>query len=435
MTQYAILTSVLSVSAIVMLSACGGNSDGGDTGASIGKRLTVDLMSEATQCNFTQPLAGADIIVHRQDGSILSQSKSPSNGKVDILWPADAKHISIAVDIDGEMQVNTHTEMTGGDLGINTFWQSSLDSQCECETFNFDLSDVNTVYSGYTALFERSENTSRLLCKNDGKFAPVHVTLMPQQPGVIAYSAILDINGHDSSQPFTVLSSQFDSAKNEGTLLSVIVNPYEPNVTRYTTFSETESGRVNWLTWTKGPQVFPALLDNNFISVSASESLGGNEFGDLHYQSGIRKKVINANVQQDLNLPQDQYQMLAETQAILDGMLNGGGASYNFTNIGSGNILLAVDLFEYGAARWYIEAPLSGMMPELSLPANIESRFEQLTQPRMTVSIYGYQNHASNQYQEFRQQRAGKIRENSAVRSSFFDKYTYQLIDINLNLN
>lgn len=434
MKQNRILTSAFSASVIMMLSACGGSDGGGDISISPSKRLTVDLLSEASQCSFTQPLAGADIIVHRQDGSILSQSKSPSSGKVDILWPADAKHISIAVDIDGEMLVNTDTEITGGDLGVRTFWQNSLDAQCECETFNFDLSDVNAVYSGYTALFERSENTSRLLCKNDGKFAPVHVTLMPQQSGVIAYSAILDVNGHDSSQPFTVSSSQFDNAKNEGALLSVIVNPYDPGNVRYTTFSETESGRVNWLAWQNEPQVFPALLENNFVSVSIFESLGGNEFGDVSYQSGIRKKVTNAMSQQDLHIPLNQYEMLAETQTILEGMLNGGTSSYNFTNIGLGNTLLAVDLYEYGTARWSVEAPLNGVMPELSLPANIESRFEQLTQPRITVSIYGYQNHSPSQYQAFRQQRAEKTRENSPIRSSFFDKYTYQLIDINLNL-
>jgi hypothetical protein len=425
---------VILLSFVMQLSACGGGSD--DTAPAAkpipAAKLTLELQYQANKCDITSPISGADIILHRQDGSMLSQSKSTADGKVNIDWPVEAKHFSIAVDVDGETQVDTYTEAVASDFGILQYTKASLDNSCSCETFSFDTSEVKAVYSGFTPLINNNESLKKNYCKNNGRYAPVNIVLMPNQSGVSAYAAELDLNDKDASQTILISSSIFDGSNNLGVLLTTHVQPLQPFDTRFTTYSETEYGRINWLTWQNEPQIFSNLYSNNFISSHFGENMGGNQYGDLYYFSSARKRVTNSTVDQVLALPQNQLQFLEQTNVILSSMVSDGPTSYDFSTIGTGKVLLSVRLFESGVADWSVEAPLSGSMPELSLPSSIEEKFEKMTNPKMTVMIYGYNAHLPNQFNEHRQQRAKRSREQSGVRSSQVDNYVYEIIDITL---
>jgi hypothetical protein len=426
-------------SLFALLTACGGSGETQSTPVLTQPtkptaKLTVDLQYQAYECDITSPISDADIILHRQDGSILSQSKSGDDGKINLDWPAEAKHITIATDVDGETQVRTLTEVVASDLGIFKFTKASLDNSCSCETFTFDTNEVNAVYSGFNVFIDSSPTVTQTYCKNNGIYSPVNITLMPSQAGVTGFAATLDLNDKESSQTILISSDLFGNSNNAGVLLTATISPFQPFNNRFRTFSETEYGRVNWLGWQFEPQVFPSLYTNNFVSTSFSENMGGNQYGDLFYASGTRKRVIDANATQNLDLPQNQNQLLEQTNLILIAMDSGGASEYDFSTIGTGKTLLSVEVGERGSALWSVEAPLSGSMPELVLPDAIEAKFEQMANPMMTISIYGYNTHNPSQFNEYRKQRAVISRDASKVRSSFFDNYVYELIDVTLSL-
>ena len=430
-----IITGTMTLSLLSLAACGGGNSESpSDNGGQITpQKLTIDLISQANLCDVQQPLSGADIIVHRQDGSILSQSKSPSNGKVDIVWPAQAKHLTIAAEVDGKLNVDTDTEVVAGDLGIRTYRTTSLDLSCECETFNFDTNELMATYSGYKVIIDRVTNESAQFCKQSGQYETLNIVLEPQQSGLNAYAAKMDLNTLDASQTIVIPSSIFEGEENEGVQLSLDTSSSELVNLVYSTFSETEFGRVNWIRWSSELQVFPSLYDNNFLSASVAENLGGNEYGDVFYMAGARKRITDVNTTQILNLPQDQNAFLAATSAILDSMINDGPSSYNFSNIGSGNTMLYVSLFDSAVGSWDIDAPLSGTMPDLILPAAIEQKFEQMTQPSLNIQVYGYNTHNPSQYDAFRKKRAETTRSTDKTRSNFFDNYTYQYLNVDIN--
>jgi hypothetical protein len=421
-----------------LLTACGGSSSDvsptpGPTPAPTAK-LTAELKYSALKCDLTMPIMGADIIVHKQDGSILSQSKSTADGNINIDWPTEAKHISMVMNVDGETRVETFTEVVAGDLGRFKYTKSSLDSSCSCEVFNFDTSDVNAVYSSFTPLIDGSNSLSQTYCKNDGVYAPVNIVLMPSQSGVSGYAATLDLNGKDPNQSIVISSGLFGNSDNEGIMLNANILPTQPANVRLRTFSETEYGRVNWINWEYEPQVFSGLYTNNFFTASVAESMGGNEFGDLFYVTSSRIRVTDANAVLSLNLQQNQNQLLEQTNVILSGMVNDGPSAYDFSTIGTGKTLLVAEIAESGLARWSVEAPLSGTMPELILPDAIEAKFEQMSNPRMMITIYGYNTHNASQFNEYRKQRAVISRDTTKLRSSFFDNYVYELIDVSLSM-
>lgn len=421
----------------MQLIACGGGSSGSEDSAATAKptptaKLTLELQYQAYKCDITSPVSGADIIFHRQDGSILSQIKSAADGKVNIDWPAEAKHISIAVDVNGETKINTYTDAVASDFGVLRYREASLDNSCSCETFTFDVSEVKAVYGGFTPLINSNESITQTYCKNNERYAPVTIVLMPSQAGVSGFAAELDLNGKDASQTILISSSLFGNSNNVGVLLTASVVPFQPFNTRFRTYSETEYGRINWLGWQHEPQIFPNLYANNFVSSYFDENMGGNQYGDLYYFSSVQKRVTNPTVEQFLELPQNQFQLLEQTDVILSSMVNDGPTNYDFSTIGKGKILLSVRLGENGIADWSVEAPLTGVMPELSLPSEIELKFERMTNPKMYVMIYGYNTHLPSQFNEYRQQRAKRSREQSGVRSSQIDNYVYELIDIRL---
>jgi hypothetical protein len=421
---------------LLFLTACGGGSSGSsnDNGGQITpQKLTIDLISQASLCDIQKPLSGADVILHRQDGSILSQSKSPSNGKVDIVWPATAKHLTIATEVDGKLDVNTDTDVVAGDMGVRIYRTTSLNMLCDCEMFYFDTTELKATYSGYKVIIDRAPNESAQFCKQSGKYETMNIVLEPQQSGLNAYAATMDLNTLDASQTIVIPSSLFENTVNEGVSLSYDTSSSEPASTTYSTFSETEFGRVNWIRWSSELQVFPGLYDNNFIAASAYESLSGNEYGDVYYSTGTRKRVADVNAVQVLNLPQDQNGFLAATSVILDSMVNDGPSYYDFSNIGSGNTMLYVSLTDAVVGGWSIDAPLSGTMPELILPASIEQKFEQMMQPNLSIQIYGYNTHNPSQYHAFRKQRAETTRSTEKTRSNFFDNYTYQYLNVDIN--
>ncbi|MDD8060488.1 hypothetical protein [Shewanella metallivivens] len=437
--MYTASTSMLFILGVIGLTGCGGGSDdtSPDTGGSPDGRLTGDIVYYAAACDVSQPAVGTDIIVHRKDGSILSQSKVPSTGKFDIAWPSDAYHFSYAQQINGELFVYSRLNVVAGDIGIVGERNSNLDSACSCSDFNFSLSDIHSAYNGYTVYLDGDNKTTRAnVCKQDGQFPPVNLVLTPSHDdGLTSYAAQIDVNNYAANRTIYVEPSIFENAANESVLLDAVLSSANSNIEYpdFRTFSETDYGRVNWIPWVMSPHVFPGLFANNFITSSHFDHLGGDDYGEVYYYTSRRHRVTDPGDTQVVQLQQNQQKMLQSTDAILSSFSEDGASNYDLTGIGTGKTLLQVDFGQNGIAHWTIEAPLKGTFPDLDLPTNLQTPFEQITQANLSVMIYGYFSHSSSQYNQFRTKVAELQRADLKTRSDFYDNYVIEQISVDIN--
>ncbi|MGX9462718.1 hypothetical protein ACWXWU_16015 [Shewanella sp. A14] len=436
--MYTASTSMLLILGVIGLSGCGGGGDdsSSDSGGSPDGRLTGDVVYYATQCDITQPAVGADIIVHRKDGSILSQSKVPSTGKFDIAWPSDAYHFSYAQQINGELFVNSKLNVVTGDIGIMGERNANLDSACACSDYDFDLSDVKANYSGYSVYIDGNNSTSSTkVCEQDGTLPPVNLVLTPtNDDGLTSYAAQIDVNGFADNSTIYVDPSLFENQANEGVVLNAELSSGNENIysPEFGTFSETDNGRVNWISWFMSPHVFPGLFANNFITSSNFEPLGGDDYGQVFYYTSRRHRVTDPDDTQVVQLQQNQQKMLQSTDAIFNSFTENSASNYDFTGIGTGKTLLQINFGQSSIANWTIEAPLKGTFPDLDLPSNLQTPFEQITQANLSVLIYGYFSHSATQYNQFRAKRVELQRADLKTRSSFYDNYVVEQISVDI---
>ncbi len=137
----------------IMLAGCGGSSGGSDASGvyQSDDRVFGELRNNAVKCNISEPLVSADVIVHSDDGSIISESSTDAAGKFDIQWPKKAAHLTLTYkktneNLSAEVSVDTMLNIQAGDVGITNVFSSSLNERCDCEFFNIDFSDIKANY-------------------------------------------------------------------------------------------------------------------------------------------------------------------------------------------------------------------------------------------------------------------------------------------------
>lgn len=344
---------VVITTGLLMLSACGGGSDSGSSEPnptpSPTAKVTWDFQYKSQKCNITQPAANLVAVIHRQDGSILSQTTTSSAGKLDINWPSDAKHLSVISQANGELMVRTELQVQSGDLGRQTIWLNSLDDQCSCENFTLDLQEVQATYSGYTVYVNDRYPTGTMhtfeSCKQDGAYPPVIVTLSPSpgNMGAKAYAAKLDINNQSPSNTIMLQTLAFEGTNNEGQLVNVTPS-YDPGNLRYQTFAETDYGRIARLYTSFDPQAFPGLFEHNFIQLSNSDTFEVPPYGSAYLLTQSRKKIIDVN--QPLTVPfyDNRAAFLVQVDQMLNAIFGEGSSSYDFTSASNGQAALWVAL-------------------------------------------------------------------------------------------
>ncbi|QYJ71630.1 hypothetical protein K0H59_00815 [Shewanella sp. FJAT-51649] len=424
---------------VLVLSGCGGsgdsNSDDSDGGNPTSPRLTMDVESTASMCNIREKKAGVDVIVHRRDGSILNSYKSDAQGHVDVPWPSEASHLTVAaqefVNGSSSWRIQTDLNAKASDYGIYRFTDENLNSGCDCSDINLNTSEIATVYSNYYLYGNNAyinpalTNNPLHVCKRDNKFAPVNFILIPKQGGIAAYAASIDPNEIDLSQVISLSSSMFEGASHEGTLLNVDVNSSNYFLRSY---SETEYGRQNWISWpTREVQLFPELFNRNLVSASQQIDLGGNDIGTMSYVGLTRRAVADASNNLSLNLPLNENLMLSEVTRLMSTIGNAGSTNYDFSF--NANRMQGVQVtLSQSNDYWSISGPLKGSIPDLDLPAHLQAAFDDSSMTSMSFYVWGYSGMAD--LYDLRSELSKSSRSTNSIRSTKFDNYDYEDITI-----
>ncbi|MBY5993630.1 hypothetical protein [Ferrimonas balearica] len=445
MNQKLCLLALLSAT----LTACGGSSsgDGDDNGGGTPPppppQTTLALQTlNTSQCGVESAAAGVEVLVHRTDGSVISSARTGSDGRLDLVWPDGAAHLTVAgerVAEDGSRgpDIRTQVAWNSGDPGTFRFTNLASTAGCQCTEVTLDGNDVLAQFSGLTlhvttrtanriSTRQLSGSDSFTLCGTEAEWAPVDLVLRSDFGE--AYAA--ELTADFLAEPYQRLDpALFMGAENRGELVSLAVND---NYSYSYSFAETERGRRHYAYATPFEPVyyFPGLHEHNLVQAYEFLDLGAVAEGSVSYLRANRDRVRDGAV--SLTLPTSQNAFFDEALRVLVGMTEGSDVSgYDFRGIGEGRNLLTVTLADRnGQARWTVDAPLSGTLPALELPDAYLQQFEGMAAPELTINSYGY--HQALDTDSYRR-RVRELAEQGGVRSDFYDRYVYEMLIVTLN--
>ena len=423
------------IAAGMILAGCGGSSGGGsDNSPETPQRTVTADMKFSSRCDVEEPADGIRFITHRADGSILSEVNTGADGKLSIPWNNDSAHLTMSYkDDQGETEVYTRLNLSAGDLGVQKIYLSNLNSQCECKTLSFDVSDIEAQFYDsdlYIGNNQYKPGYTTEICKSGGSFPLISFTVIPRS-GDAPRANTFNYNQYPEQPTVIELDSSMffaDISRSEQLEVNYISSSFD--VRKYT-FSETPYGRMSWINWENEPYIFPNLFEHNFVTGNLFEYVDTNENGDIYYASQRRKRVNSTAETIDINIPENKEEMLLKTAELLLSLTENSATAFDFTNIGEGRNIVTFELSQSSVASWRIQAPLTGVLPDFDLPNDIQNELQKIERPDFTVQVYGY--HSGLSADDFRDKVAEINRQNLEIRSSFFDNYEVDSILIRAN--
>lgn len=429
-------TPVLLSSAL--LTACGGSSsnDEGNTGGGNVPQPTGRAVGElqvmANQCDYKEPQTSATIIVHSENGSVVSEHQVDSEGKFDIPWTSDAKHLTTVVETDGRYSINTTMDFTTGDIGIKTSYSQTLDSRCNCEEVTIDFSDIGVAYpnhqlwSGFNIL-DTDTPYIRLACRvNQEAFTPMDIFVLPiDDNNVEAFGALIEIDSMDTS--LVVSADIFNEPKNQAVKVNYSAGTYDIN--NVYSYANSIQGRRHRQFESVSGSIYslPELNSDSFIQAFRDINLGNNESGNVNYSADRRYRIEDPNSHYELFTPTNEYQLLDDLNTMLASV--GSSMSYDFSNLDSGYQAFTLSI-ESANMDWQVNGGLTGVIPDLALPSAIEDNLNQQIE-ELSLITFGY--NQSSSVDELRRMWAEESRSNSYLRPAYFDNYVAERVSVNID--
>ncbi len=393
-------------------------------------RLTADLIKTATQCDAVQADTDAQFVVHSADGSILATHVPDAEGKIDIVWPEEAQHVSIVATVgeSGGYRISSIIDVTEGDLGIRKEYDSRLDANCSCQDLLLELSDVNSAYPNHTVfigggLQQGSIHPMRWCTVPDQSFPMVDILLLPTSDDQNAFATLLQIEAAQSN--YTLVADDFAADANAG--FEAVIATNATDIARYRTYANTAAGRQFMISGEARQFVFPGQSSNNFVQAYREVAMGSNEQGSVNYEAIRRIKVDTNSATQTLTIAENEDALLAAIAGLSDAFAEGTSVDYDLSSLGSQRTVAYGTLFgtDY---QWRLDAPIAGTLPALRLPAAVEADLASRSSTDMYIGVSGYLQNGGRA--EFRRQLATESRSGSKVRPAYFDNYDAEQLRI-----
>ncbi|MBY6187593.1 hypothetical protein KUV89_13285 [Marinobacter hydrocarbonoclasticus] len=420
------------------LAGCGGSSGDESAGGSelAGERIQIETI-RYDYCGVESPLAGAEVLVHHQDGRILMSRETGSDGTVSFEWPQNGAHFTvIGQDTDKNgysgVDVRTFANWNSGEPGPFYFADLADRSSCQCQDVTFDLGDLPVTYWDADINLLHRQGASRYItqlnlnktiemCQYEGEWQPVDLVLDASIRSGEVYAARFEVD-FDSTRTVRLDSNTFADSRSRGELVNVTVNDAEATTYSYARTPEGETASYFFSNYNGELYHFPNLHDHNLAIARTNDFSGSTVEGEAGYWRLRRAEIKDGAVR--LDLPQNEAAFKNAAVNLFEGMVADRPSSYNFSNLGPAYNLLRLSMYAYGEpASWSVEAPLQGTMPALELPDYAMRELEQLGGLRLDVMIYGYHNGLSAD--EFR-----RVRLDGNQPYSFWDNYEYQSLEV-----
>lgn len=404
-----------------LLLGCGGSSSSGTTPGTtetppppVAKPHLSLSTVKRTPCDTEHPYAGVDIIVHNADGKIIATYQTNEAGKLDIEWPQEAKHVSIAGDIfrgrGAELSLRTFLNVPATKLGPISFSDVEDQTLCKCTQQKVDTAELRAQYRDY--------------------LLDVDLVLFPIEssaglfdfyacPGVDSYPIqLVGLSGLDAragvlTPPFNgmVLLTEADFTHKSKVLDVVVEN--EANLVSppyLSTFSMDTRG-ARWPN--KGPSgyeksvlgriVYPGLSENVHVRGSHEGGLGFRYNGyNLNGKFYAMQLVAISDFNQTVTmaLPELTQSFTQQLQSLSNYLSSDQSSwAYDFSDYSQTMNQVFIDLTNTRRDSdwsWTVVGPLTGNVPDLEVGEALESRM----QDPFSYMVFGLNKLGSGDYQD-----------------------------------
>lgn len=392
-------------------------------------RLTAEFVKTAVSCGFEQANTDAVIIEHALDGSIVQTHHVDNEGKIDIAWPDNQRHLTV-VEAPNQQELHSHLYLAAGDLGKFRLYQYSLDEFCHCRAMSFDLSQIKQDYPNHAITIAGSESRADVVehtvCgASDTDLPMLDITLF-NKFGAPSFAALLNPRDYGVSPQIVVLPSTiFEGETALGVELEFSLD--SESIAHVCSYANTQYGALHRRCFEQSRVViFPQLHQNNRIQMAITNIDEHEVWGQL-----LQYKTQRIGVDTHRSIEFDDFSydntLFAETIMTFWQQLNNGVNEYDFEHIAHGRNVFR---FTRGADDyfWHIYAPISGTYVELILPEVITQQMDSSSFIYLSSAILGYQQEGG--IDEYRRQLALESRLPDAKRSEYFASYRLEQLSI-----
>jgi len=394
------LLTPLAAALTLTLTACGGDSSGKDTpekgpGSGSGGVTTpaplqkISLEAYTYSCQTDTPYA-TDIVFHDKDGKPVGTAKTNAEGVFSGEVPKDTKHVSVLGDevdaADGTYK-KIHTRLdteNRTNLGKFTFYRDQSD--CGCDTYTLDTSELSflqsgySLYNGYTTTVSDSiqvcsqEETYFSVVAGDKSEAKATIIKVPTDSNVIK------LTDEDFSHQGVEVTHQISSNANFITTVGYFEKTHSYRFWQYT-FANDLSPLY----------VFPSLTDHSFYRQSFGDS---NNVGDVNVRINTHARSrVNSDGSYVLNeLPTPPTSLSEDLIAFA----TASDLSYDFSSADSRLTSVYIDfsfLVDDAAETRFdmsIQGYIQGQVPDLSFGDVFPEPVGNATLEQLDIFLYGY---------------------------------------------
>ncbi len=363
------------------------------------QQLQVQTNGISGSCK-ANALPGVTVILHKPDGSILQQHQTGADGKLDVAWPDEARHLTLAyLDNKQSAQLHTIVDFTGGQAGIFDFTlsgppETSTQTDCGCKSIQLNSSDLQTTMPEYQLFAGKSLSqplaTVQVCQDTAGQYPALELILAPRTT-VQGLGYVLNTQSVANNGLIDLKMSDFSLRADP---LSIQSNPV---VNSMQSFGLSDTGRQHFMMQANGKtgqqlQLFTSQYPAQRISLYRQKTLTSAE-QQMSYQQRYDIAITTTGSTPAVTLPQQESTLVAQASKLAQG--------WQF-------IAVPVELAALGqysrlqltakgqnangqAAQWRLTAPLNSTLPRLQLPSAFSSAWS-VVQPSLTLSVQGYAN-------------------------------------------
>ncbi|WP_025820909.1 hypothetical protein [Shewanella marina] len=424
--------SIIILLSLLILNGCDGDENGMNRAVVaelIPSRLTAEFVKTAVSCGYEQANTDAVIIEHAADGSMAQIHHVDGQGKIDIVWPDNQRHLTVIED-PNQLELQSHLYLAAGDFGKFRLYQYSLDEFCHCRSMRFDLSQIKQDYPNHVITIAGSESgadvVEHTVCGTRDTDLPMLDITLFSESGDPSFAALLNPYHYGALTQTTVLPSTiFEGETQQGVELDI---PLKSEFLQYVrSYANTIYGPLQ-LSHFEQPRVviFPLLHVDNRVRMAIAKIHDDDVWGRLlQYQV----QELSVDVNSSIELDDFSYDNTIFTEAILAfwQQLDNGVNEYDFKSIANGRNVLQVtrganDYF------WHIYAPVTGTFVELTLHESINNQIRLYPFVSLSSAIFGHQQEGG--IDEYRRQLALESRLVHAKRSEYFAPYRLEQLSI-----
>lgn len=359
----------------------------------------------SNQCEMLSPDLSARFLIHDNDGNILSEHKTDSDGHLEIEWNHANQHITQLTytepnNPDSDVTVSTYLNAPANDLGKLVHYIDN-DIGCECDEIEIDISELHEGGD-----FESIEFTAR----RSTMVTTLSNTLLEEYRAnevnwcadVITDLILIDNNGFRTH----AASMLFSQADNQTLTLSdfsdgLVVNTVPPNESSfqvaYTGFYRfyndsllfLESSVIN----NRAVLIYPDL---NLSSMLYTHDYSSVNLLDAHSNINLssRQPIDSEGYTQPIALLPVNESFIQEVEHIaVQKQLEADTVDFDFSAYDSTISSTTFKLYDgdnddfKDNNTWFIFTGREGTIPSLKLPQDIQAKFDAIDHKKMSISL------------------------------------------------